>query len=111
MDETIYGYWLPIDISKHGGQIDSLISTIHWFMLLLFVGWGIFFVWCLIRFRARPGHSALYAPVQAVATKYIEAFVVVEEVFLLFGLSTPVLLAYKSAAPDEAKALQVPVVR
>ena len=110
MDEKVYGWWLPPDISVHGAKIDQLISVLHWFMLLLFVGWGIFFVWCLIRFRARPGHTALYTPVKAIATKYIEAFVVVVEVFLLFGLSTPVWLAYKNNVPDDAKALHVKVV-
>jgi len=62
-------------------------------MALLFIGWGIFFVYCLFRFRARPGHAALYTPVKALATKYIEGFVLVVEVVLLFGLSTPVWLA------------------
>jgi len=110
MDEKIYGWWLPPDVSVHGAKIDQLISVLHWFMLLLFVGWGIFFVYCLIRFRARPGHTALYAPVKAMATKYIEAAIVVIEVFLLFGLSTPVWLAYKNNEPSGKNALHVHVV-
>jgi cytochrome c oxidase subunit II len=110
MDEKIYGWWLPPDVSVHGAKIDQLMSVLHWFMALLFIGWGIFFVYCLIRFRARPGHAALYTPVKAVATKYIEGFVVVIEVFLLFGLSTPVWLAYKNEVPDASKAVHVRVV-
>src|SRR3954465_2792511 len=89
MDETKYGFWLPVDVSSHGAQIDNLIAIIHWFMLLLFVGWGIFFVYCLVKFRARPGHQATYFPPKAVFTKYIEAGVVGGEGFLLFGLSSP----------------------
>ena len=58
MDETKYGWWLPVDVSVHGARIDQLISVVHWFMLLLFVGWGAFFVYCLIKFRARDGHQA-----------------------------------------------------
>src|SRR5438270_389113 len=54
--------------------------------------------------------TALYAPVKAVATKYIEVFVVVVEVFLLFGLSTPVWLAYKNNLPDASNALHVGIV-
>src|SRR5437764_1337128 len=110
MDETKYGFWLPVDVSSHGAQIDNLIAVLHWFMLLLFVGWGIFFVYCLVKFRARPGRTAVYSPVKGIATKYIEAFVVVIEVFLLFGLSTPVWLAYKNNVPDAAKALHVRLV-
>ena len=110
MDEKVYGWWLPPDISVHGAKIDQLISVLHWFMLLLFIGWGAFFIYCLVRFRARPGHTAMYTPIKAIATKYIEGFVVVVEVFLLFGLSTPVWLAYKNNMPDASKALHVKVV-
>jgi cytochrome c oxidase subunit 2 len=110
MDEKIYGWWLPPDISIHGAKIDQLMSVLHWFMALLFVGWGVFFVYCLIRFRARPGRVAMYTPVKGIATKYIEAFVVVVEIFLLFGLSTPVWLAYKNNLPDAKKALHVRLV-
>jgi cytochrome c oxidase subunit 2 len=110
MDEKIYGYWLPPDFSKHGSQIDSLMSTVHWFMLLLFVGWGIYFVWVLYKFRARPGHTAVYQPVKAMFSKYIEAGVVVFEAFLLFGLSAPIWAKYKNSPPKESEALSVRVV-
>ena len=42
---------LPPLAATHGGQIDSLIGWIHIFMLILFVGWGAFFTYVLIRFR------------------------------------------------------------
>ena len=45
--------WLgmPPLASTHGGQIDSLIGWIHIFMFVLFVGWGAFFIYVLVRFR------------------------------------------------------------
>ena len=110
MDETKYGFWLPVDVSSHGAQIDNLMAVVHWFMLLLFVGWGIFFVYCLVKFRARPGHVATYVPPKAVFTKYIEAAVVVVEVFLLFGLSTPVWFKYKGRPASEKDAVVVQLV-
>ena len=102
-----YGYWLPMDISAHGGPIDRLMAVIHWFMLLLFVGWGIYYVYCLIKFRARPGHTATYAPVKAIFTKYVEAAVVVVEGVLLFGLSTPVWFKYKGAPAGDANQIRL----
>ena len=42
---------LPPLASANGGQIDGLIGWMHVFMLVLFVGWGGFFVYCLVRFR------------------------------------------------------------
>src|SRR5438309_7722128 len=115
MDEIKTGlqhWWswsLPMDVSVHGAAIDQLISVMHWFMAILFVGWGGFFIWCLVKFRARPGHVATYAPIKAVFTKYVEVGVVVIEVFLLFALSTPVWFAYKLHPPTEADALHVHV--
>src|SRR5918911_3344495 len=110
MDDSKYGYWLPMDVSTHGAQIDQLIAVIHWFMLLLFVGWGVFFVYCLIKYRARPGHSASYLPPKAQFTKVIEAGVIVVEVLLLFGFSTPVWSRYKNPPPAEKDALVVKLV-
>jgi cytochrome c oxidase subunit II len=110
MDDTKYGFWLPMDVSTHGAQIDQLISIIHWFMLLLFVGWGSFFVYCLIKYRARPGHTATYNPSKAFVTKWIEAAVIVFEVVVLFGFSTPVWFRYKNHPPAEKDALVVKLV-
>ena len=42
---------LPIQASTHAGEIDHLISLLHWLMLVLFVGWGAFFLFVLVRFR------------------------------------------------------------
>jgi cytochrome c oxidase subunit 2 len=42
---------LPVLASAHGGQIDNLIGWTHVFMLILFVGWGGFFAYTLVRFR------------------------------------------------------------
>ena len=61
---------LPPDISEHGYQIDRLINFLHYFMFFLFVVWGIFIVYCLIRFRQRPGHSATHAPVKSFLPKF-----------------------------------------
>ena len=110
MDETKYGFWFPPDVSTHGVQIDQLIDIVHWLMLVLFVGWGVFFVYCLIKYRARPGHAARYVPVKAVFTKYIETAVIVVELLLLFGFSTPVWFKYKNKPPPERDALVVKMV-
>ena len=37
--------------SLHGFAIDSMLEMLHWFMLILFVGWGSFFAYVLWRFR------------------------------------------------------------
>ncbi len=110
MQEKIYGYWLPINVSTHGEAVDQLINVLHIFMALLFVGWGIFFVYCLIRFRQGANPQARYEPIQGKTSKYLEVVIVVFEAFLLVGLSMPVWSDFKSALPSESEALTVHVM-
>lgn len=110
MDPTAYGAWLPPDVSAHGGQIDRLLTVLHWFMAALFLGWGAFFAWCLVRFRARPGVRALHAPVKAAPARWAEGAVVLVEVALLFGLSMPLWAAWKESPPPAATSLRVRLV-
>jgi len=94
--------FMPTDVSKNGHDVDLLLSILHVFMIVLFVGWGIFFVWCLFKFRARSGHTADYKLVKAKAPKYLEVAVALFEAFLLIGMSMPVWARVKNKLPTEA---------
>jgi cytochrome c oxidase subunit 2 len=100
---------LPALASSHGGQIDSLIGWIHLFMLILFVGWGGFFVFCLIRFRQSRNPVADYAGVKSHRSTYLEIGVAVVEAVLLFGFAIPLWAARVDAMPPERDALVVHV--
>src|SRR5262245_65941092 len=41
----------PPNASSHGYQIDHILEFCHWFMGAIFVGWSVFFVYEVIRFR------------------------------------------------------------
>lgn len=110
MEQIHYGYGLPPDLSTHGYAIDQLINVLHIFMIVLFVGWGIFLLITLIRFRQREGHKASYESSSSKLPKYIEIGVVLFEVFLLVGLSFPVWKAYKLEPPSKEEALTVKVI-
>jgi len=98
-DAMHYGRWLPPMLTTHGGDIDKLITILHYFMAALFIGWGIFYCYCVLNFRARPGHKATYQPVKGKVSKYLEVAVALFEVFLLVGLSSPVWAKYKNDKP------------
>src|SRR3954464_13810856 len=100
---------LPALGSAHGGQIDGLIGWTHVFMLLLFVGWGGFFVYCLARFRRSRNPVANYAAVKSHASSYLEVAVAVVEMILLFGFSLPLWAARVDHIPSESNALVVQV--
>jgi heme/copper-type cytochrome/quinol oxidase subunit 2 len=51
---------LPAAASSHAGDIDQMLVLVHWLMAVLFVGWGIFFVFVLFRFRRGANPKADY---------------------------------------------------
>lgn len=103
-----YGPHLPPNIANIKAQpyahtVDKLINWLHVFMVLLFVGWGSFFVYCLVKFRQRAGHKAETKPIKAKVSKYAEVGVAVFEAFLLIGLSIPAWASVKNDFPSEDK--------
>jgi cytochrome c oxidase subunit 2 len=101
---------LPPDASAHGLELDRLTAVIHWFMLVLFVGWGIFFIYCLIRFRRKAHPVASYGGVKGHFSTWGEAGVVVVEVILLVAFAVPIWARRVNAPPDKSQAVQVHVV-
>lgn len=100
---------LPALAAANGSQIDGLIGWIHIFMLVLFVGWGGFFAYCLIRFRRSRQPVANYTGVRSHASNYAEIAVAVVEAILLVGFSIPLWAARVDHPPAESDALVVEV--
>ena len=100
---------LPALASAHGGQIDGMIGWVHVFMLILFVGWGGFFTYCLVRFRQSRHPVANYAGVTSHVSTYSEVGVVVVEAVLLLGFAIPLWAARVDGRPSDSEALVVQV--
>jgi len=98
---------LPPLAAANGGQIDSLIAWTHVFMAILFVGWGGFFAFCLVRFRRSRNPVANYTGVRSHASSYLEVAVAVVEAVLLVGFSIPLWAARVDARPPDALVVEV----
>ena len=90
---------LPPLASAHGAQIDSLIGWTHVFMFVLFIGWGSFVTYALIRFRRSRNPVANYTGVTSNTANYLEVGVLLIEMVLLFAFSIPLLRRSPSDAP------------
>jgi len=101
---------LPVQASTHAPDIDHMISLIHWLMLVLFVGWGAFFAFVLVRFRKSANPKASYAGTEGKLSKTVELAVVVAEVVLLLVYAIPAWAARVGEFPAEDEALVVRVV-
>jgi len=100
---------LPPLAATHGAQIDGMIGWIHVFMLILFVGWGGFFVYTLVRFRQKRNPVADYTGVKSHTSTYLEVGVAVVEAILLVGFAIPLWAARVDERPSDSEALVVQV--
>jgi len=80
---------LPELASEHGLIIDNMLELLHWFIAILLVGWSLFYIYCLIRFRKGKNPKADYHGVRGHASTHIEIGVVVVEAILLLGFAFP----------------------
>ncbi len=93
---------LPMLASEHGKDVDYFLVYLHWLMLILFLGWGGYFVWTLIKFRAGKNPKANYHGVQNHASTWLELAVAAVEVALLLGFAIPLWAkVVEREMPDE----------
>src|SRR5262245_22651881 len=104
--------WLgmPVQAATHAPQIDQMTILVHWLMLVLFVGWGTFFLFVLFRFRRGANPRASYAGAKGKIAKSTEVAVAVIEVVLLVGYAIPAWALRVTAFPSESEAVVVRVV-
>jgi cytochrome c oxidase subunit 2 len=109
--ENIMTEWmgLPPLATAHGAQIDGLIGWIHVFMAILFVGWGSFIAFVLIRFRRSRNPVADYTGMKSHNSTYVEIGVAVIEAILLIGFAIPMWAARVERIPPANEALLVQV--
>jgi cytochrome c oxidase subunit 2 len=101
---------LPVEASIHAAEIDRLIVLVHWLMFALFIGWGIYYVYVLFRFRAGANPKASYEGAHGTASKYVELAVVVVEALLLVVYAIPAWANRVNDVPPENEALVIRVV-
>mgnify|MGYP001160846431 CR=1 FL=1 len=90
----------PVMSSSHGQEIDYMNGWVHWLMLILFVGWGIFFIYTLIRFRSGANPKANYKGVTSHINQYVEYGVILIEAILLIGFAYPIWAKVKTSVPS-----------
>ena len=77
---------LPINSASHGLMIDNMISWVHWVMLILFVGWGIYLIFTVIKFSAKLNPKADYYGVQSHFSRFIEYGVIISSNWTFYSI-------------------------
>ncbi len=104
--------WLgmPVQASAHAAELDQMSVLVHWLMLVLFVGWGAFFVFVLFRFRKGANPRADYAGAKGKFAKSTEVLVAIIEIVLLVGYAIPAWATRVRDLPAADEAFVVRVV-
>jgi len=101
---------LPVNASSHGHEVDMIIYLVHIVMLILFIGWGIFFIVALFKFRKKKNPTASYTGVTSHFTTWIEVGIIIIEIVLLVGFSIPFWAKQVNAFPKRTDVIEVRVV-
>jgi cytochrome c oxidase subunit II len=80
---------MPVAASAHAAEVDHMTVLVHWLMLVLFVGWGLFFLFVLFRFRKGANPKASYTGAKGKLAKGTEVAVALVEVALLVFYAIP----------------------
>lgn len=104
-----FGGWLglPVQASAQAAQLDHITTLVHILMAVMFVGWSVYFVYVLLRFRRRRQPVADYHGARGHWSAWTEAGVAVVEVILLAAFSIPAWASRVSPAPTDALAVRV----
>ncbi len=102
--------WMPINASEHGPALDQINAYLHWLMLILFVGWGIYFIYVLWRFRAKKQPTADYHGTTKHYSTWVEVSVAVIEAVILVFFSIPAWADWVKVPDPGEEALQVRVI-
>lgn len=100
---------LPELASVHGADVDKFIIYVHYLMIVLFIGWGAYFLYALWRFRRSANPKADYKGVTSHASSYVELAVAGIEVVLLVGFAIPLWAKVADQFPSESESQMVRV--
>ena len=92
--ESIHNFFhkllgLPELAADSGRRVDELIIYIHWLMIVLFIGWLAYFIYCLWRFRASRNPKADHVGARSHASTWIELIVAGVEAVILCAFAIP----------------------
>ena len=106
-----YGWGLPIQASTYAAKIDFGIKLLHGAMFLIFIVWGVFFTYLLIRYRRREGVPAETHHQENLFLGLLPDLAVMAFEILLIGLyAIPTWSRIKMEVPKAADANVVDVV-
>ncbi len=96
--------------SVEGRDNDTLMYLIHGLVLILFVGWAIYYIVVLIKFRQTKNSKVSHSHEAHKISSAVEWGVVAVEFLLLFAFSIPFWAVHQASIPEGKNIMEVKVV-
>lgn len=108
--DGIYGWGVPVPASTYAAKLDFQNNVFHIAMAIIFVCWGIFMAYCLIRYRAKSGVPAQYSHAGILGSLVPDGIILAFEMFMIFVIGLPVWAQVMEKFPAEKEANTVHVI-
>lgn len=105
-----YGWGLPIAASSYAHRIDWALNFIHLVMIVIFVLWGLYMAYCLIRYRHKAGITADREHLSLLTSYIPDGLILVFDIWLIFIIGIPLWAHIREELPKPENALVVNVV-
>lgn len=105
-----YTIGLPELATTYGGNIDALMLLLHVVMVAMFVIWGVYFVYCLVVYRAKNGSRATYHTAGEKASFIPDGIILAFEVWLILAFGIPMWAELKQETPPPDQSLEIHLV-
>lgn len=105
-----YTIGMPPVASTYGDQIDSLMLLLHVVMVAMFIIWGLYFAYSLVRYRAREGERATYHQSGEKASFIPDGIILAFEVWLILAFGIPMWAELKQQTPPAEDSLEIVMV-
>ncbi len=96
--------------SLEGRDNDTLMYLIHGLILVLFVGWAVYFVVVLIKFHKSKNPTIIHVPKAHQISSTVEWTVAAIEFLLLFAFSIPFWAVHQASIPEGKNIMEIKVV-
>jgi cytochrome c oxidase subunit 2 len=98
---------LPVQASAQAAQLDRITLLVHGLMALMFVGWSVYFVYVLVRFRRGRQPRANHDGARGHWSTWTEVGVAAIEILLLAAFSIPAWASRVNPPADNALTIRV----
>lgn len=105
-----YGWGLPVQASSYAGKLDGALFLLHGVMLLIFVLWAFYMIFCLIRYRQKNSSRALYSHKTPWSSYIPDALMLIFEIWLIFVVGIPIWAHIREDLPKEESSSVIHIV-